>query len=64
MLEDLSNEIVNYLGIVADVNLVKRDDKFVIEINVVLSSVPISYKGVYYYLSGSTMQELKETALQ
>ena len=60
LLEDLPNKIVNFLGIVADVNLLNKNNGSVIEINVTPSSVPISYKGVYYYRSGSTMQELRE----
>jgi ATP-dependent DNA helicase RecG len=63
-MEDIPNKIVNYLGIIADVNLLQTDNKSYIEINVSPSGVPISYKGAYHYRSGSTKQELKGSALQ
>lgn len=64
LMEDIPNKIVNYLGIIADVNLLQTDNKPYIEINVSPSGVPISYKGAYHYRSGSTKQELKGSALQ
>jgi ATP-dependent DNA helicase RecG len=63
LLEDIPNKVVNLLGIVADVNLLEERGKQFIEIKVVPSGVPISYKGSYYYRAGSTNQELKGTAL-
>ena len=63
LMEDIPNKIVNYLGIVTDVNLLESEGKKYIEIIVAPSSVPISYKGIYYYRSGSTKQELKGNAL-
>lgn len=62
--EDIPNKIVTLLGIVADVNLLTKDGKDYIEINVAPSNVPISLKGVYHYRSGSTKQELGGIALQ
>lgn len=64
LLEDIPNKIVNFLGIVADVNLLRKDELEYIEISVYPSNVPISYKGTYHYRSGSTKQELKGYALQ
>lgn len=64
LLEDIPNKIVTNLGIVADVNLKQADGLDYIEIFVKPSNIPISYKGVYHYRSGSTKQELKGTALQ
>ncbi|MFO7864970.1 MAG: ATP-binding protein [Salinivirgaceae bacterium] len=64
LMEDIPNKIVSYLGIIADVNLLSADNKHYIEINITPSGVPISYKGVYHYRSGSTKQELKGSALQ
>ena len=64
LMEDIPNKIVNYLGIVADVNLLIENDKEYIEIVVSPSNMPIAYKGTYHYRSGSTKQELKGTALQ
>ena len=63
LMEDIPNKIVNYLGIVTDVNFLESEGKKYIEIIVAPSSVPISYKGIYYYRSGSTKQELKGNAL-
>ena len=65
LMEDIPNKIANNLGIVADVNLLTSDDgKEFIEIVVEPMNIPISYRGVYHYRSGSTKQELKGTALQ
>ncbi len=63
LMEDIPNKIVNYLGVLADVNLLENRGEQYIEIIVTPSSVPISFKGIYYYRSGSTKQELKGTAL-
>ena len=62
--EDIPNKVVSFLGIVADVNVLHKDGKEYIEINVAPSDVPISYKGKYYFRSGSTLQELNGAALQ
>lgn len=64
LMEDIPNKIVNYLGIVEDVNLLTEGGKEYIEIVVTPSNVPIAYKGTYHYRSGSTKQELKGLALQ
>ena len=64
LMEDIPNKIVTNLGIVADVNLKQADGLDYIEIIVSPSNIPISYKGVYHYRSGSTKQELKGAALQ
>lgn len=64
LMDDIPNKINNHLGLVVDVNLRKEADKFYIEISVPVSSVPLTYHGVYYYRSGSTKQELKGISLQ
>ena len=64
LMEDIPNKIANFLGIVEDVNLLVEGDKEYIEIVVMPSSMPIAYRGVYHYRSGSTKQELKGLALQ
>ena len=64
LMEDIPNKIVTTMGIVADVNLNEVDGLEYIEIVVEPSNIPINYKGKYYYRSGSTMQELRGTALQ
>ena len=43
LMEDIPNKIVNYLGIIADVNLLDSKGKQYIEIIVSPASVPISY---------------------
>jgi len=63
LMEDIPNKIVNYLGIIADLKLLQDEDKAYIEISISPSSVPISFKGIYHYRSGSTKQELKGTVL-
>ena len=64
LLEDIPNKIVNYLGLVVDVNLNEQDGVEYIELIINPSNVPISFKGKYYYRSGATMQELNGTSLQ
>jgi len=64
LMEDIPNKVVNSLGIVVDVNLLKKDNLEYIEIVVASSNMPIAYKGTYHYRSGSTKQELKGIALQ
>src|SRR5690606_19079871 len=64
LMDDIPNKSVNYLGLVIDVNLHTTKGKCYIEINVPVSTVPISYHGIYHYRSGSTKQELRGVALQ
>lgn len=64
LMEDIPNKIVNSMGLVVDVNLYEQDGLEYIEVTIAPSNVPISYKGKYYYRSGSTMQELNGAALQ
>lgn len=64
LLEDIPNKIVSLLGIVCDVNLQSKDGRDYIFIDVPPYKVPIAYKGVYHYRSGSTKQELSGAALQ
>lgn len=64
LLEDIPNKVVNYMGLVVDVNLYEQDGMDYIEVIIEPSNVAISYKGKYYYRSGSTMQELNGLALQ
>lgn len=64
LLEDIPSKVVNYMGMVVDVNLYEQDGTDYIELVIEPSNVAISYKGKYYYRSGSTMQELNGVALQ
>jgi len=59
LLEDIPNKIKDILGIMADVNLHVKEDKEYLEIITDKYPYPISYKGSYYYRSGSSTQELK-----
>lgn len=52
------------MGIVVEVDLLKKDDLNYIRITIDPNNVPVSYRGKYYYRSGSTMQELNGAALQ
>src|SRR5574344_2847608 len=63
LLEDIPNKARDILGIMVDVNLLQDEDKEYIEIITDKYPYPISYKGSYYYRSGSTTQELKGVAL-
>ena len=63
LMEEIPNKAVSHLGLVVDVNLHTKAGKRYIEINVPVSSAPISYHGIYHYRSGSTKQELKGVAL-
>ena len=64
LMEDIPNKIVNQLGIVCDVNMLRESEKEYIEIAVQPSPMPISYHGKYHYRSGSTKQELNGASLQ
>lgn len=63
LLEDLPNKVRDVLGIMVDVNL--RDEKGMAYLEIVVAPYPnpISYRGEYYYRSGSTNQFLKGAAL-
>lgn len=63
LLEELPNKFRDVLGVYAEVNLQSEGKKHFIEIIVPRYDVPISVRGKYYVRSGSTLQELKGTAL-
>ena len=54
----MPNKIRNYLGIVCDIHEENRDGYICLRVDTPVYSVPISYKGVFYYRSGSTNQRL------
>ena len=58
LLEVLPNKIRTTMGIVADVNLCHENEKEYIAVKVTAHHNAISYRGKYYYRSGSTNQEL------
>lgn len=63
LLEDIPNKVRDILGIIVEVNLRNEEGKEYIEIYVENYPFPVSYKGQYFYRSGSTKQELKGSAL-
>lgn len=63
LLEDIPNKIRDTMGIVADVSLVKRKKKDVVQIVVRESDFPVAYRGEYHYRTGSTKQQLTGFAL-
>lgn len=63
LLEDLPNKIKNSIGIIADINLEAENGKEYIIIEVDAYPFPISYKGKYYFRSGSTNQLLTGSSL-
>lgn len=64
LLEDIPNKVVNFMGIVADVDLLHKDGRDYIRVTVAPSNSPVTYHGKLYYRSGSTLQELGGGAAQ
>ena len=62
-LEDIPNKIINLTSVFPSINHLEMEGKDVIEIIIEPCSMPISYRGVYYYRSGATKQELRGSAL-
>jgi ATP-dependent DNA helicase RecG len=63
LLEDIPNKVRDILGIMVDVNLQEESGKEYLEIVVDPYPYSVSYKGEYFYRSGSTNQTLKGAAL-
>lgn len=64
LLEDIPNKIKDTMGIIVTVNHLVENNKEYIEIDVPSYPIGISYKGAYYYRSGSTKQVLNGPALE
>ena len=64
LLENLPNKIYLSLKIMPTVHLRKHNNKQYVEVSVPHSEIAISYKGKYYFRSGSTTQELGGADLQ
>lgn len=64
LLEDIPNKVRDIIGILVDVNLFIDKEKEYLEISTQSYPSAISYKGSYYYRSGSSTQELKGYALE
>lgn len=63
LLEEIPNKVRDVLGIMVAVNIRQQKHIEYLEIHVDSYPSPVSYKGQYYYRSGSTKQELKGAAL-
>jgi len=63
LLEEIPNKIKDILGVVAEINLRKENNREYIEIKVEAYPFPVSYRGQYHFRSGSTKQELTGSAL-
>lgn len=62
LLENLPNKIVTTTGVVADVDLMSENGMEYIKVTIPQSTAPVSFKGKFYYRSGSTLQELNGIA--
>lgn len=63
LIEEIPNKVRDILGIMVDVDLRRDGDREMVEVHVEPYPSPVSYKGEYYYRSGSTNQMLKGAAL-
>lgn len=64
MLGDLTNRIVNLLGIHPQIDCIKVDEKDVLQIKIKKSTLPVSYKGKYYTRVGNTTREMQGEELR
>ena len=63
LLENLPNQINQTMGLLAQIDLHVDEEKEYISIHVEPSDQAISYRGKFYYRSGSTLQEMNGVAL-
>ena len=64
LMEDLPNKIMNTTGLACNINLHNKDNKYFIEIVVESMKSPVSYRGKFYFRSGSTNQLLNGISLE
>ena len=64
LLKDIPDKITSTMGIISDVNLFSEDGLECIEIIVEKYPSLISYRGKYYYRSGSTMRTIEGVELE
>lgn len=64
LLGDLTNKIVNLLGIHPQIDFIKVNKKDVLQIKVKKSTLPVSYKGKYYTRVGNTTREMQGEELR
>lgn len=63
-IEELTNKIVNKLGIHPQIDCLKVDDKNIIKIETKKSTLPVSYEGRYYKRIGNTSREMQGEELR
>jgi ATP-dependent DNA helicase RecG len=63
LLENIPQKTKSLMGLVVDVNLLKKTGQTYLEICISPSSVAVSLRGHYYYRSGSTKSEITGIAL-
>ncbi|MBA7547848.1 hypothetical protein ES705_40286 [subsurface metagenome] len=64
MLGDLTNKIVNLLGIHPKIDCIKINKKDILQIRVKKSTLPVFYKGKYYTRVGNTTREMQGEELR
>ena len=64
LLEILPNTMRDTMGMIADVNHIRKAGKDLVEIIVPAYPVPISLRGVYYVRRGATNQRLSGPGLE
>jgi len=64
MLGDLTNKIINLLGIHPQIDCIKINKKDVLQIKIKKSTLPVSYKGKYYTRVGNTTREMQGEELR
>ena len=63
LLEKLPNLINQTMGLLATINLLTDDGKEYISVSVPATERPVSFRGKYYYRSGTTLQEMNDNTL-
>ena len=64
LLEKLPNLINQTMGLLATVNLLTADGKNYLSVSVPATDQPTSYRGKFYYRSGTTLQEMNGNTLR
>ena len=63
LLEDIPNKVRDTMGLLVNVNLMSENGLEYLRIEIPTCSMPVTYRGKYYFRSGSTLQELGGVAL-
>jgi len=64
ILEDLTNKVVNLLGLHPQIDPIKINKKDILQIKIKKSTLPVSYKGKYYTRVGNTTREMQGEKLR